>query len=616
MHSDEKAEAMVAGEAGGVLEESPIPPNSGVHLSGHGETQRPIEKLEERRDSSRSSDRTSEVVEAEVDEHVQDLEATSAVSTGGPVYSAFSKRNKRYIVFMTAWAGLFSPLSANIYFPALNTLAQELKVSNGLINLTLTSYMIFQGLSPTIFGDLADMAGRRPAYFIGFVIYIVANLGLALQNSYAALFLLRCLQSTGSSGTIALGNGVIADIATSAERGTYMGFALAGPMIGPAVGPILGGILSQFLGWRAIFWFLVIMSGVYLIPFLITFPETGRNVVGNGSVPPQGWNMSLLNYFETRKIEHSDALSRTVSRQEKRLAQADLASKRKLRWPNPLRTVHIILEKDVGLLLFYNSLVYTAFYDAAASLPSLFAEIYGFNDLQIGLSFIPFGVGCALASIICGRLMDWNYRRAAKNAGITIDRKRGDDMKDFPIEKARIQVALPLLYLGQACLLCYGWVLEKNAHLAAPLILQFIIGLCLTGAFNVMSILLIDLYPLSPATATAANNLVRCLMGAAGTAVIIQMIKGMGRGWCFTFITAVIFFTSPMLWVLTKMGPKWREARRVRVEKHKAEKAASHAEGSDVPRTSESAAAREKEADAPESIAKVLEHPKHQEDKS
>ncbi len=385
MHSEEMAEAMAAG---GVLEEAAIPSNSRSHRSDIGENQVQGDEVKAHRESSRSSDATPEVGEAELEERVQDLEALSAVSTRRPAHSVFSIRKKRYIVFMTAWAGLFSPLSANIYFPALNTLSQELKVSNGLINLTLTSYMIFQGLSPTIFGDLADMTGRRPAYFIGFVIYIGANIGLALQNSYAALFLLRCLQSTGSSGTIALGNGVIADIASSSERGTYLGFAMAGPMIGPAVGPVLGGILSEFLGWRAIFWFLVIMSGVYLVPFLITFPETGRNVVGNGSVPPQGWNMSLLNYFETRKIERSDALSRTVSRQDKRFAQADLASKRKLRWPNPLRTVHIILEKDVGMLLFYNSLVYTAFYDAAASLPSLFAEIYGFNDLQIGLSFM------------------------------------------------------------------------------------------------------------------------------------------------------------------------------------------------------------------------------------
>ena len=94
---------------------------------------------------------------------------------------------------------------------------------------------------------------------------------------------------------------------------------------------------------------------------------------------------------------------------------------------------------------------------------------------------------------------------------------------------------------------------------------------------KVMSTMLVDLYPSSPATATAANNLVRCLMGAAGTAVIIQMINGMGRGWCFTFVAAVIFFTSPLLWVELKWGPKWREQRRVRVEKREEVKEARKA---------------------------------------
>lgn len=190
-------------------------------------------------------------------------------------------------------------------------------------------------------------------------------------------------------------------------------------------------------------------------------------------------------------------------------------------------------------------------------------------------------------------------------------------MRSFPLEKARIQVFIIPLYFGIAAILCWGWALERNAPLAAPLVLSFIIGLCLTGSFNgkslsrsrfallqllfrvarhgaatghpqhlwhdsnviferdlltaksrkVMSTMLVDLYPLSPATATAANNLVRCLVGAAGTAVIIQMINGMGRGWCFTFIAAVIFVTSPLLWVELKWGPKWREQRRVRVEK-------------------------------------------------
>ena len=61
-------------------------------------------------------------------------------------------------MFLAAWGGFFSPLSANIYFPALTTLTSHYNVTSTLMNLTLTSYMIFQGLAPTIFGDLADMA--------------------------------------------------------------------------------------------------------------------------------------------------------------------------------------------------------------------------------------------------------------------------------------------------------------------------------------------------------------------------------------------------------------------------------------------------------------------------
>lgn len=312
-----------------------------------------------------------------------DLESLGRTPTG-PVYSTFTKRQKQYIVFLTAFGGLFSPLSANIYFPALNALSRDLNVSNELINLTLTTYMIFQGLAPTIFGDLADMAGRRPAYIIGFVIYIGANIGLALQNNYAALLVLRCLQSTGSSGTVALGTGVVGDIATSGERGKYMGLAQFGPMAAPAIAPVLGGILSQFLGWRSLFWFLTILAAVYLILFGISFPETGRNIVGNGSISPQGWNMSLLNYWESQKINRNESLSRTVSGHAEKAAQAELAGKRKLRWPNPLKAILIIFEKDVGALLLYMSLTYTAMYMVTTSIPSLFAKIYGFNELQIG----------------------------------------------------------------------------------------------------------------------------------------------------------------------------------------------------------------------------------------
>jgi hypothetical protein len=118
-----------------------------------------------------------------------------------PLYSIYTSRQKGYIVFMSALGGFFSPLSANTYLPATPSLASYLGVSPSLINLTVTAFLLFQGLAPSIYGDLADFAGRRPAYLLSFVVYVAANIGLATQSSYAALFVLRCLQVCSRSVT-------------------------------------------------------------------------------------------------------------------------------------------------------------------------------------------------------------------------------------------------------------------------------------------------------------------------------------------------------------------------------------------------------------------------------
>ncbi|KAI2732866.1 hypothetical protein DTO012A8_10141 [Penicillium roqueforti] len=217
--------------------------------------------------------------------------------------------------------------------------------------------MIFQGLSPMFIGDFADKAGRRPAYIVCFTIYIAANIGLALQNNYAALFVLRCLQSAGSSTTIALSSGVVADVATASQRGSYMGFVTAGSLMGPSVGPVIGGLLSQYLGWRAIFWFLTIFAAAFMVPFLIFFPETARGIVGDGSLPPQKWNMSLISYLDSRKAREG-------------VISTAIVSKQKLKFPNPFQTLAIVFQKDTSLILFCNAILFAGFYDTTSKLVS------------------------------------------------------------------------------------------------------------------------------------------------------------------------------------------------------------------------------------------------------
>jgi hypothetical protein len=126
-------------------------------------------------------------------------EVSPAVNNAAP-FSIFPRAQKRWIIFLIAFAGMFSPMSSFIYYPAISSIAEDLGVSVESVNLTVTSYMIVSGIVPAIMGNLADTLGRRPVYMVVISVYILANVGLAIQQSFPALFALRMLQSAGSSG--------------------------------------------------------------------------------------------------------------------------------------------------------------------------------------------------------------------------------------------------------------------------------------------------------------------------------------------------------------------------------------------------------------------------------
>lgn len=117
-----------------------------------------------------------------------------------PPYTLFTKTERRIMVVLIALAGWFSTLSSFIYYPAISRIADDLDTSVTLINLTVTSYMIVSGVAPAIVGDASDMFGRRPLYLTALTLYVLANVGIALQDSFAALLVLRMLQSAAISG--------------------------------------------------------------------------------------------------------------------------------------------------------------------------------------------------------------------------------------------------------------------------------------------------------------------------------------------------------------------------------------------------------------------------------
>jgi MFS family permease len=316
-------------------------------------------------------------------------------------YSVFSYGAKLFIVLMAAGAGLMSAFAATLYYPALNALALQLNVSDALITVSVTTYMLAQAIAPAFIGGLSDQGGRRLAFLICVTIYTVANIGLALQTNFAALLVLRCLQAAGSSPTIALAVAIVADISTSAERGKFMGYATGGILVGPAVGPVFGGLLARYLGWRSIFWALLIFGVSYGLVFAVFVPETSRNVVGNGSIPARGVNISVLGHLQRRKLA-SDAETQL---------QLVKPERQKFVWPNPLRTLVILKEKESAILLIYNGLFFNGYMVTSIVLPYLLSTYYGYDELKVGLCYLPLGAGSLIAAVVAGRMVDRRFQR-------------------------------------------------------------------------------------------------------------------------------------------------------------------------------------------------------------
>ena len=119
-----------------------------------------------------------------------------------PPYSVFRPAQKRWIIFIAAWARWFSTASSLIYFPTIPFMAHDMGVSIQKINLTVTSYMIASGIFPAITGNAADRYGRRIILLASLAVYTTANISIAVQRSFAALLMLRMLQSAAISGMI------------------------------------------------------------------------------------------------------------------------------------------------------------------------------------------------------------------------------------------------------------------------------------------------------------------------------------------------------------------------------------------------------------------------------
>ncbi|KAK8069372.1 hypothetical protein PG994_005988 [Apiospora phragmitis] len=414
------------------------------------------------------------------------------------------------------------------------------------VHLSITIFMYLQGIAPSFWAPLADARGRRVTFIGTFIVFLVANVGLATSNNYASLMGWRALQAIGSAATIPIGSGAINDITSRAEIGGFIGLFSGMRQLGQALGPVFGALLTQWLRWHSIFWALLIMGSITLFAIVFFLPETLRSIAGDGSVPLHGVHKPLW-----YSIKGQPYVDESNPRPEvKPINILKLV----------LEPVKMLREKDVLLNLLFGSAPYTIHSMVTASSTAMLKDTFGLSQLQVAAAFLANGAGIMLGSSVTGSVLDRLYKRYEAEYRRTHEIPDEVSLKtklpkDFPLEHARLLSTcfITPVFIVTICLYGYSILLKS---LPSVLVLHFITSFCaIQHDHHARHV------PKAAASATAVNNLVRCLVGATGVAVVQHAIDGIGYGPTFLLFGIITALMTPLLALAWFYGPKWRAQR-------------------------------------------------------
>jgi DHA1 family bicyclomycin/chloramphenicol resistance-like MFS transporter len=200
----------------------------------------------------------------------------SLVSAPAPLAAPSRPTLTPVLLAVLALLSAFTPLSIDMYLPALPVIAAELHGSEADLQLTLSAFMIAFGIGQVFYGPAGDRFGRRPVILVGVGVYVLASIGCAFAAAAGYLVMLRLFQGLSACGSVVLARTMVRDLAERDQAARAMSLMMACTSIAPMLAPLLGGQILWFLGWRAIFFILAGIGTVAWLAAFIRLPETLR----------------------------------------------------------------------------------------------------------------------------------------------------------------------------------------------------------------------------------------------------------------------------------------------------------------------------------------------------
>lgn len=150
----------------------------------------------------------------------------------------------------------------------------------GFLLWLMMGYQLVTAVFVVSLGRLGDIVGRVKIYNLGFAVFALSSVALALdpyQHAAGAIWLLvwRLIQGTGGAMLFANSSAIIVDAFPLKQRGLAMGINQVAAIAGSFVGLIVGGLLAV-VDWRAVFYVSVPFGVIGAVWAYLSLKDNGR----------------------------------------------------------------------------------------------------------------------------------------------------------------------------------------------------------------------------------------------------------------------------------------------------------------------------------------------------
>lgn len=318
----------------------------------------------------------------------------------------FSTRRKWAITASMGWMTFVVTFSSSIFSVAVEPVGREYGISRVVATLGVSLFLLGFVFGPVFFGPASEAYGRRIPLFVGYGLFGVFNVPVAVARNVETIMLGRFFGGFFASAPLAIVGGALSDIWDPIPRAYAICIFASGGFTGPVAGPIIGGFVTQsHLGWRWTAWITLIMTALFGVIGLFCIPETSAQAILTTKA-------RRLRYQTKRWALHS------------KMEESPLDARRLITVYLVRPFVMLMQEPILSLMTAYMSFLYGVLYLLFAAYPIAFHQQRGWNIGVASLPFASFIVGIAVGAGVIAYSTRTNFTRSYHKYGKVIPEER------------------------------------------------------------------------------------------------------------------------------------------------------------------------------------------------